>query len=304
MPAFVVAAFYKFVALRDAEALVAPLELLCARHELCGTILLANEGINSTVAGSREGIDALITHLRAQPGLADLTPKESFCDEPPFHRMKVRLRAEIVTIGDHEIDPTAVVGTYVPPAQWNQLLSDPEVVLVDTRNVYETRLGVFEGAVDPGITNFRDFPTWVTNNLDPAKHTKVAMYCTGGIRCEKATSLLLRRGFSQVFHLEGGILKYLEEVAPEQSKWRGECFVFDQRVALDHALKPGQHQLCFGCQEPISPEDLLSPLYEAGVCCPHCHDGLTDETRASRRERAKQVALAKARGERHIGDPR
>ena len=304
MPAFVVAAFYKFAALPNAESLIAPLEVLCAAEQLCGTILLATEGVNGTVAGPRRGIDALISFLRSQPPLADLETKESFCESPPFHRMKVRLKPEIVTIGDSEISPPHRVGTYIQPEHWNTLLEDPEVIVIDTRNVYETRLGTFQGALDPNLASFRDFPHWVAQNLNPEKHRKVAMYCTGGIRCEKASSLLLREGFSQVFHLQGGILKYLEQVAPEESKWQGECFVFDQRVSLDHQLQPGQHRLCYGCQEPVSPDDMASPHYESGVCCPRCHNRLDEVTKAGRRERAKQVALSNARGERHIGDQR
>ncbi len=302
MPAFVVAAFYKFAALPHAANLQAPLEALCEAHGLCGTILLATEGVNGTVAGSRAGIDALIGFFHDQPQLAGLEAKESYCEEPPFHRMKVRVKPEIVTIGDSEIAPTQRVGTYVPPEHWNQLLQDPEVIVIDTRNVYETRLGVFEGAVDPALANFRDFPQWVAKNLDPQKHPKVAMYCTGGIRCEKASSLLLREGFSQVFHLQGGILKYLEQIPQTQSKWQGECFVFDQRVSVDHQLQPGQHRLCYGCQEPVSPEEMAKEQYEAGVSCPRCHDRTDERIKASRRERAKQVALSKARGQRHIGD--
>lgn len=302
MSPIVVAAFYKFVPLQDLEGLQSSLDALCMAEGLRGIILIASEGINGTVAGTREGIDALLGHLRRVPAFADLLHKESTCDRMPFHRMKVRLKKEIVTLGVPEVSPRERVGTYVPPARWNDLLADPEVLLVDTRNVYETRLGTFEGAVDPGIQNFSDFPAWVRQNLDPTRHRKVAMFCTGGIRCEKATSFMLQEGFESVFHLEGGILKYLEEVPKETSRWRGDCFVFDQRVALDHSLSPGDHTLCFGCQNPITPADRQSPLFEAGVCCPYCHAQVSAETRAGRRERARQMELARARGAAHIGD--
>ena len=298
----VVVAFYKFVALPDYAELQAPIEALCRAQGVRGTVLLAAEGINSTVAGPREGIDALLRHLRALPPFADLEAKESYCDELPFHRLKVRLKKEIVTIGDRSVSPTARVGTYVEPKDWNALIADPSVLLIDTRNDYETRVGTFKGAVDPNIHNFTDFPGWVRKNLDPSKHTKVAMYCTGGIRCEKASSLLLQEGFPEVFHLKGGILKYMEETPPEESTWQGECFVFDQRVSVDHSLAPGSYALCYGCQEPLSSNELQSPQFEQGVCCPRCFGRDTAEVLASKRERARQVALAKARGATHLGD--
>ncbi len=302
MASLVVAAFYKFVALPQFAEFQGPLEQLCRLHGIEGTILLADEGINATVAGSRAGIDALMAYLLAQPAFVGIEPKESACEKPPFHRMKVRLKKEIVTIGDKAVSPAARVGTYVDPQDWNNLVSDPDVLLLDTRNSYETRIGTFDGAVDPKIENFSDFPAWVRANLDPARHPKVAMFCTGGIRCEKASSLLLQEGFSQVFHLQGGILKYLEDVPEEDSKWRGECFVFDQRVSVDHALRPGTYTLCYGCQEPITSHELKSPQFEQGVCCQRCFGRFSPEVLAGRRERARQVELAKTRGERHIGD--
>jgi len=302
MASTVVAAFYKFVALPNYAQLRDPIETVCRHAGVEGNILLADEGINATVAGSRQGIEQLLNYLRSLPEFSDLEHKEAHCDHAPFHRLKVRLKKEIVTIGDKAVSPTKIVGTYVLPQDWNALLSDPEVFLVDTRNAYETRLGTFAGAVDPNIASFTQFTQWVQQNLDPAKHKKVAMFCTGGIRCEKASSLLLEEGFSEVFHLKGGILKYLEEVPQENSKWQGECFVFDHRVSVDHALTPGRYKLCYGCQEPVSDEDIASPMFEQGVCCPRCFDGLSAQVKAGRRERARQVELATARGERHIGD--
>ncbi len=302
MPNYVVAALYKFVALPDVHALQDPLLAVCLRNEVRGTLLLAPEGINGTVCGTREGIDALLGYLKAMPGMADLEHKESLSHEPPFARIKVRLKREIVSMGVPEVDPNRRVGTYVEPAEWNALLDDPEVVLVDTRNDYEVRVGTFEGAVDPDLDNFRQFPAWAERDLDPKRHRKVAMFCTGGIRCEKASSFLLERGFEEVFHLRGGILKYFEEVAQSESKWRGECFVFDQRVTVDHALEPGEHILCFGCRHPVSPEQTQSSYFEEGVCCPDCHAGVDEQTRRSRRERHRQVTLAAARGQAHLGD--
>ncbi|MDX2021210.1 MAG: rhodanese-related sulfurtransferase [Deltaproteobacteria bacterium] len=302
MASVVVAAFYKFVELPDFAALQLPIENVCRSHKVEGNILLADEGINATVAGSREGIDALLAFLRSLPPFADLEHKESLCERKPFHRLKVRLKKEIVTIGDKAISPTKGVGTYVPPSQWNELLADPEVLLVDTRNDYETRLGTFENAIDPHIENFTDFPAWVRRNLDPARHKKVAMFCTGGIRCEKASAFMLQEGFAQVFHLQGGILKYLEDVPEDYSKWQGECFVFDHRVSVDHTLAPGHFTLCYGCQQPLSAADKQDPRFEQGVCCGFCRDGLSEDVMQSRRERARQVELAKARGQRHIGD--
>ncbi|MDZ4696962.1 MAG: rhodanese-related sulfurtransferase [Deltaproteobacteria bacterium] len=302
MATVVVAAFYKFVGLPDFATLQAPIETLCRAQGIKGTVLLAEEGINSTVAGPRAGIDALLGYLRGMPAFAELEAKESFCSTLPFHRLKVRLKKEIVTIGDRSVSPTARVGTYVEPQDWNALIGDPSVFVVDTRNTYETRLGTFAGAADPNIDNFTDFPIWVRQNLDPTRHTKIAMYCTGGIRCEKASSLLLQEGFPQVFHLKGGILKYIEEIPAERSTWQGECFVFDQRVSIDHALAPGSHALCYGCQEPLSSNELKSPQFEQGVCCPRCFGRDTPEVLAGRRERARQVALATARGESHLGD--
>ncbi|MFK8041254.1 rhodanese-related sulfurtransferase [Congregibacter sp.] len=298
----VVAALYKFVALPDYQSLREPLLEQCRRHGLKGTLLLAEEGINGTVAGTREALDTVLAWLRADSRLADLEHKESLHDEQPFLRMKVKLKREIVTMGVPQVDPNRVVGTYVTPDEWDGVLADPEVTLIDTRNDYECAIGSFRDAVDPGITTFRDFPAWVEKNLDPGKNRKVAMFCTGGIRCEKASSYLLEQGFDEVFHLKGGILKYLEEVPQESSSWEGECFVFDDRVAVNHALERGSYDQCFACRHPISDQDLKSPDYVRGVSCPHCINQQSDEQRERFAERQRQVDLAKARGEQHIGE--
>lgn len=300
--AIVVAALYKFVALPDYKSLREPLLEQCRAQGLRGTLLLAEEGINGTVAGSREALDAVLLWLRRDPRLLDLEHKESQHDEQPFLRMKVKLKREIVTMGVPQVDPNRLVGTYVEPGDWDSLLADPELTIIDTRNDYECAIGSFRGAVDPGITTFRDFPDWVEKNLDPEKNTKVAMFCTGGIRCEKASSYLLEQGYDSVFHLKGGILKYLEEVPEKASSWEGECFVFDERVAVNHALERGSYDQCFACRHPISKEDLQSSDYVKGVSCPHCIDLQSDEQRERFAERQRQVELAKARGEKHIGD--
>lgn len=276
----IVATFYKFVRLLDYRELQAPLLAYCQQQQLCGTILLAAEGINATIAGTRAGIDAAIAHLRADPRLADLEVKESTAEAVPFQRLKVRLKAEIVTLGQPEANPGDRVGAYVEPEDWNALISDPAVTVIDTRNTYEIEIGSFQGAQSPETGSFREFPDYVERELDPTQHKKVALFCTGGIRCEKATSLLLARGFEEVYHLKGGILKYLETVPEAESLWDGECFVFDERVAVAHNLDPGSHELCLGCGHPISAADMQSPAYERGICCPHCHDRLTPEKRA------------------------
>ncbi len=299
--AYLVAALYKFVPLHSADDLRSPLQSVCDEGGVVGTLLLAPEGINGTIAGPAESIERVLAFLRIQPGLEDLTEKRSYAPTRPFHRMKVRLKREIVTIGDHEIDPTVRVGTYVGAERFNELLDDPDVVVIDTRNVYETRVGTFEGAVDPGLESFREFPAWVKDNLDPARNRRVAMFCTGGIRCEKASSLLLREGFQEVFHLEGGILKYLETTPSERSRWRGECFVFDQRVSVDSELRPGRYALCFGCLNPVSETDVQAPEYEYGVTCPKCYADTTEHDRSRRRERCRQIELAEAEGRQHIG---
>ena len=301
MSNFVVAALYKFARLSDLDSLQSTLLAVCRTHEIKGTLLLASEGINGTVAGSRAGIDALMTFLKSDPRLADLEHKESFSDHNPFYRMKVRLKKEIVTLGVPGIDPNVRVGTYVAPQDWNALIEDPEVVLIDTRNDYEYAIGSFQGARDPGTTSFRQFPDFVAQNLDPQRHKKVAMFCTGGIRCEKASAFMLQQGFEQVYHLQGGILKYLETIPQQESMWQGECFVFDQRVAVRHGLEVGDYDQCHACRHPLAPEDLLHAQYVAGISCPYCHDRLSEEKRASVSERQKQMALARGRGEAHLG---
>lgn len=303
MTSFVVAALYKFVTLDDYHALREPLLDVCLAAGARGTLLLASEGINGTIAGTDEAVDRVLNYLRSDPRLADLEHKESRDTEMPFYRMKVKLKREIVTMGVAGVDPNARVGIYVRPQDWNALVDDPEVLLIDTRNDYECDIGSFRGAIDPRTVNFREFPAYVRANLDPVVHKKVAMFCTGGIRCEKASAFMLNEGFEEVYHLQGGILKYLEEVPSEESAWEGECFVFDNRVAVDHHLEKGRYDQCHGCRHPITEEDKQSGHYEAGVCCPHCFDTLTDDQRLRFRERQKQVELAARRGHPHVGAP-
>jgi UPF0176 protein len=305
MTQFLTAAFYKFVELPDFAQLKAPLLACCEANDVKGTILLATEGINSTIAGPAVGVRAVLTYLRRDPRLADLQHKEAWSAKAPFYRMKVRLKREIVTMGVPGIDPTLVVGTYVKPQDWNALVGDPDVVVIDTRNDYEVGIGTFAGAVNPDIQSFAMLPQWLAHApaLHPAagKKPKVAMFCTGGIRCEKSTALLRAQGFDEVYHLEGGILKYLETIPPEQSLWQGQCFVFDERVSVGHGLIPGQHDLCRACRQPLDDADLASPLFEAGVSCPKCHAITRDTQKDSARERQRQWELAKARQQVHIG---
>lgn len=303
MSDIVVAALYRFVTLDDFRELREPLLQFCLDRNVRGTLLLAHEGINGTIAGSRQAIDEVLAYLRADPRLAALDAKESSDSDQPFYRMKVKLKREIVTMGVEGIDPNDVVGTYVKPRDWNALISDPEVLLIDTRNDYEVEIGSFKGAVDPHTKTFREFPDYVKQNVDPAKHKKVAMFCTGGIRCEKASSYMKQQGFEEVYHLEGGILKYLEETPADQSLWEGECFVFDNRVTVKHDLSAGSFDQCHGCRRPISDADKQSEYYEKGVACPHCFDELSDDQKTRFRERQKQVELAKQRSEVHIGAP-
>jgi UPF0176 protein len=298
----IVAALYKFAKLPDYQEMQSGLLDCCVQQGLYGTLLLAEEGVNGTLAGSRAGIDAMIAFLKADPRLADLEHKESYADEMPFTRMKVKLKKEIVTLGVPGINPNEKVGTYVAPEDWNALISDPDVVLIDTRNGYECDIGTFRGAIDPKTTTFREFPSYVSQNFNPAKHKKVAMFCTGGIRCEKASSLMVAQGFEQVYHLQGGILKYLEKIPPAESLWQGECFVFDQRISVGHGLKVGEFDQCHGCRHPVSPEDKASVKFVAGVSCPHCFDTQSDEKRARFAERQKQTELALKRGKLHIGE--
>ncbi|MGV6806506.1 MAG: oxygen-dependent tRNA uridine(34) hydroxylase TrhO [bacterium] len=303
MKPIVVAALYKFVTLENFRDMREPLFRFCDAADIKGTLLLANEGINGTIAGTRESIDKVLSHLKSDPRLANLEHKESCEESQPFYRLKIKLKKEIVTLGVDGIDPNRRVGTYVKPQDWNRIIADPEVVVIDTRNDYEVGIGTFERALDPQTESFREFPEYVRQNFDPEKHKKVAMFCTGGIRCEKASAFMLGEGFEEVYHLQGGILKYLEEVPKEDSLWRGECFVFDNRVSVDHQLEKGQYAMCHGCRRPITSADKASPLYEEGVSCPQCHDSLTGDQRQRFRERQKQIRLAKKRNEEHIGAP-
>ncbi len=296
-----VAALYKFTRFEDPEALRAPLRAVCEAGGVKGSLLIAPEGINGTIAGPRKGIDAALAHIRGLPGCADLEWKESAAAEMPFGRMKVRLKREIVTMGLPEADPNALVGTYVAPADWNALISAPDVAVIDTRNEYETAIGSFEGAINPGTESFRDFPAWWEKNRGRFHNKRVAMFCTGGIRCEKSTAFLKAQGVEQVYHLKGGILKYLEDVPEEESLWRGGCFVFDERVAVGHGLAPLPFSLCRACRRPLAPEDRTRPEFEPGVACHRCVDEYTDEDRARFRERQRQVRLAARRGQAHLG---
>jgi len=297
----VVCALYKFVTLDDFEQIKPKLLAVMEANQVRGTLLLAKEGINGTVSATREGIDALLDWLRSDPRLAELDYKESYTDELPFKRTKVKLKKEIVTMGVEGIDPRHVVGTYVEPKDWNALISDPDVVLVDTRNDYEVQVGTFKYAVNPNTETFREFPQYVKENMDPSKQKKVAMFCTGGIRCEKSTAYMKEQGFEEVYHLKGGILKYLEDVPKEQSLWEGECFVFDDRVTVNHDLEKGQYDQCNACRLPITEADKASDKFMVGVSCPHCYDKTSEEQRERFAQRQHQIDLAKQRGETHIG---
>ena len=301
----IVAAFYKFIHLSDPVAVQRDLQKACESAGILGTILIAHEGINGTVCASREGICALMAHFANSPYFSDIQPKYSFAEEPAFYRMKVRLKREIVTMGQPDIDAENSVGTYVSPQDWNALISASDTLVIDTRNRYEVAIGTFENAVDPETASFRDFPAWIENymaDLPEEKRPKnIAMFCTGGIRCEKATSYLRARGYENVFHLEGGILKYLETMPAEDSAWRGECFVFDQRVSVKHGLAPGAYDQCHACRTPLTQEDKQRASFEHGVSCLHCIDAHDDADRARFRERQKQIRLSKERGQAHIG---
>jgi UPF0176 protein len=293
---FRVAALYRFCRLETFREMRAPLARFCCERGIRGTLLLAREGINGTVAGTPEAITALVAELEAQPGLGGLDVKYSEAAEMPFHRMKVRLKREIVTMGVEDLDPLAGAGTYVAPGDWNALIGDPDTVVIDTRNGYEVELGTFAGAVDPGTASFRAFPDWLEANRGRLAGRKVAMFCTGGIRCEKATALARRIGIEDVFHLRGGILAYLESVPREESLWQGECFVFDERVALKHGLEKGEAELCRACRMPVTPQGRRSPHYRPGISCARCVGTRTDEDRERYAQRQRQVELAQARG--------
>lgn len=293
----IVAALYHFASLSDFRERRQPLRQRCDELGIRGTLLLAEEGINGTISGSRDGIDAILAFIRSDERLLALEHKESFTDTHPFRRMKVRLKKEIVTLGVPGVDPNRLVGTYVEPEDWNALISDPDVVLIDTRNGYEVALGTFRQAVDPETQSFREFPEFVRANYSPAKNRKVAMFCTGGIRCEKASSFMLGEGYPEVYHLKGGILKYLEKVKPEESLWEGECFVFDHRVGVTHGLAEGDSEMCFGCGYPVKPAERDLPEYEEGVSCQHCVATLSEDRKSRLRERMHQILLARTRGE-------
>jgi UPF0176 protein len=300
MPNCVVATFYKFVTLHDYQAIQQPILKVCEDNGIKGTLLLASEGINGTVVGTDKAIRNLLAYLHSMAEFCDLTHKESAAEEMPFLRMKVRLKKEIVTMGVPGTDPQKIVGSYVKPEDWNDLINDPDVVLVDTRNDYEVEIGTFKGAIDPKTTNFRDFPDWVKRNHNLLNKPKVAMFCTGGIRCEKSTAYMKEQGYEDVYHLEGGILKYLEQIPKEQSMWEGECFVFDNRVSIIHGLEGGSYDQCYGCRWPITEEDKTSSKYIKGVCCPRCFDNTDEEKKSRSAERQKQIDLAHERGEQHV----
>lgn len=297
----VVAALYHFARLPDYREWRQPLQDCCEQNDIHGTLLLAEEGVNGTIAGPRAGIDQVLTLLKADERLADLVHKESYTDVMPFHRMKVRLKKEIVTMGVPDTDPNQIKGTYLNAAQWNAMINDPDVLVIDTRNDYEVAIGTFKNAVSPNTQTFREFPQYVEKELADKKDQKVAMFCTGGIRCEKSTSYLKSQGFAEVYHLEGGILKYLETVEPDENLWQGECFVFDNRVSVDKNLQPGSYDQCHACRRPLSEQEKQSADYQRGVSCPHCIDETTAEKRAGFAERQKQVDLARERGEKHVG---
>lgn len=298
-----VAALYRFTPFEDPSALREPLLAACEAVGVKGTLLLAREGINGTIAGTDNAIAAVLDHIRNLPGCADTDVKFSYAPTMPFNRMKVRLKREIVTMGEPDVDPRASVGRYVDAEDWNALISDPDTVVIDTRNDYEIAVGTFEGAVDPHTASFRDFPRWFRENREEllAGKKKVAMFCTGGIRCEKSTSFLRGEGVDEVFHLKGGILKYLETIPEAQSKWHGDCFVFDERVTVRHGLEPGDYSMCRACRRPVSAEDKASEHFVEGVSCPKCITERTDEQRARYAERQRQEALARMRGKAHVG---
>jgi len=309
MTPFLTVALYRFVELPDAAALKGPLQAVCDANGVKGTLLLAQEGINGTIAGTDAGVRAVLAHLRADPRLAALEHKEAWSVKPPFLRMKVRLKKEIVTLGVAGVNPARMAGRYVKPQDWNALISDPEVVLVDTRNDYEVAIGSFQGALDPRVKTFADLPQWLARqeaaggvlHTAGGKKPRVAMFCTGGIRCEKSTALLRLRGYEEVYHLEGGILKYLETVEQTQSLWQGECFVFDERVSVGHGLQPGPYELCRSCRNPVGEAERASPQYVKGVSCPHCFDQKTEAQKRGFAERERQVELARQRGQIHVG---
>lgn len=301
MRRYLVCALYKFVALENYKEMREPLRELMESLHIKGTILLAKEGLNGTISGSESSVKSLLEHFNQDPRIAPISHKQSWHDEQPFYRTKVKLKKEIVTMGVEGIDPRRTVGTYVKPEDWNALISNPEVTVIDTRNDYEVEIGSFKRAINPNTESFREFPEYVANTLDPKKHKKVAMFCTGGIRCEKSTAYLKEQGFDEVYHLQGGILQYLEDIPQEQSLWEGDCFVFDNRVAVNHQLQKSDYDQCYGCRLPITEDDKQSEMYEAGVSCPKCFGTHTEAQLSRFREREKQVHLAKQRQQEHVG---
>lgn len=297
----VVSALYRFARFPDFESFRQPILDLMLQNDVRGTLLLAAEGVNGTIAGSRDGIDTVVGFLKSDDRFAELETKESYVNDNPFYRSKVKLKKEIVTMGVEDIDPNHIVGTYVEPEKWNDLISDPDVLLVDTRNKYEYEIGTFEGAINPETDSFREFPDYVKSNLNPEKHKKVAMFCTGGIRCEKSTAYLKQQGFEEVYHLKGGILRYLEDVPEDDTKWQGECFVFDNRVTVNHRLEQGQYDQCHACRMPITQQDKESEHYQQGISCPHCYNKHDPAQLKRYAERERQMELARQRGEVHIG---
>jgi UPF0176 protein len=301
MTKVIVAALYHFTKFSDYKKLQDPLRKICNSEGIKGSLLIAYEGINGTISGSRSGIDAVLKHIRSMPGCSDLEHKESFASEIPFKRMKVKLKKEIVTMGQPHIDPTLNVGNYIEPSDWNNLISQDDVIVIDTRNDYEVAIGSFDGAIDPETKSFGEFPEWWEENRSKYQDKRVAMFCTGGIRCEKSTNFLLNEGVKDVYHLKGGILKYLEEVPKKNSKWNGECFVFDSRVSVKHGLEEGIYNLCYACRMPLAPDDFKKEEFEKGVSCHLCIDSNDDERKERFRERQYQVELADKRGKHHIG---
>ena len=298
-----VAALYKFVEIDDLLSLQNNLYKICEENNIMGTILIADEGVNGTISGKHNEIKETISSLTSDNRFSNIEIKYSSTDKQPFHRMKVRLKKEIVTIGLPEINPNKKVGTYVRPEDWNELISDPNVIVIDTRNKYETKIGSFQNALDPETSSFREFPDWVKKfkNSEDNTNKKIAMFCTGGIRCEKASSLMKEEGFENVYHLQGGILKYLETVDKENSLWNGECFVFDQRVCLTDELEVGSYKMCFACRMPITEEEMQNEKYIEGISCIYCYDKTTEEKKERFGSRQKQILLAKERGEKHLG---
>jgi len=301
MKKITIISLYKFVNIQDTERFRKELLAECKNLAIKGTFIIATEGINGTIAGTGENIESVITFLKKDKGFKDIECKYSFDEKIPFYRLKVKIKDELIPIGVDGVNPREIVGTYVSPKEWNKLVEDPEVLLIDVRNQYEIEVGSFKGALNPETDNFRYFSEFVENNLDPGEHHKVAMFCTGGIRCEKASSYMLLKGFKEVFHLKGGILKYLEDVPKEKSLWDGECFVFDNRTSVDHDLQNGIYDLCHNCRFPVSPEDMESEYFVKGISCPRCHDSITPERRTSLEERNRQIRLAKERNQSHLG---